>query len=121
MSNGISYPLALTPNGSLALTPNTDTSTRLIEAIKSVIYTQQGERVLRVPYGAPNRIFDTIDLPKAIADYDKAIKAAVKHLGRKVGIRTFGAITPDGLLIQVEYITPTASDLLVFAGLNGYI
>jgi hypothetical protein len=118
---GLSYPLALTPNGSLAQTMASEADSRLIQAIKSAVYTHRGERLMRPLYGAPNVTFDTIDLPRILADYEAAIKEAVKHLGRKVGIRTYGAINDEGILLQVEYITPQDQDFLNFAIANAFV
>ena len=76
---------------------------------------------MRPLYGSPSLIWDSVDVSTAIANYEKAIKAAVKHFGSKVGVQVFGVITEDGLTIRVHYITPTTEDFRTFAALNAFI
>lgn len=70
LGQGLTYPLAFTPNGRLSLSSGIDL---VAQAIQSIGLTQPGERVMLPGYGAAASTFEPIDGERAALMFQESI------------------------------------------------
>lgn len=94
---GLAYPLTA-KNGSLALSEDYSV---IRDAIFSVLETRPGERVLRVRFGSPDFIFDSVAHPQGILS---RIQTALEEQIADVEFAVTGSIGDDGAFsVKVEW------------------
>ncbi len=93
----LAYPLTA-KNGSLALSEDYSV---IRDAIFSVLETRPGERVLRVRFGSPDFIFDSVAHPQGILS---RIQTALEEQIVDVEFSVTGSIGDDGVLpVRIEW------------------
>ena len=97
IKQGLSYPLALDGNGSIALSKDEDL---VAEAIYSVLETRPGERVMRPKYGTPSFVFE-------------AICSIGIHTGRIEAALNDQVVDPDSFTVYGDYFEEGTVDLVV--------
>lgn len=89
---GISYPLQLV-NGGL----KTSTDFDLIrEAIASILETRLGERIMRLEFGTPSYIFESVQKPEVICEQIRI--ALVTQISEVDSFQVGGEINEDGVM-----------------------